>query len=97
MAMAMAMDALMGWPAGLFARIGHPVTWLGALINVLDARSNRHADAPALRRASGIVAALFIAKGARAGGLGRVRAAPSDTSDIVTNLIRGLAARRQSR
>src|SRR5258706_9420366 len=60
MAMAMAMDALMGWPAGLFARIGHPVTWLGALINVLDARSNRHADAPALRRASGIVAALLV-------------------------------------
>ena len=30
MAVAMAVDALVGWPAGLFARIGHPVTWLGA-------------------------------------------------------------------
>ena len=38
MALAMALDALWGWPGGLFARIGHPVTWLGALINLLDAR-----------------------------------------------------------
>src|SRR5258706_11210436 len=58
MVVAMAMDALVGWPAGLFARIGHPVTWLGALIDVLDARCNRNADAPALRRTAGIAAAL---------------------------------------
>ena len=32
MAVAMAVDALLGWPSWLFARIGHPVTWLGALI-----------------------------------------------------------------
>ncbi len=60
MAVAMAVDALVGWPAGLFARIGHPVTWLGALINVLDGRCNRNADAPALRRAAGIAAALLV-------------------------------------
>jgi adenosylcobinamide-phosphate synthase len=60
MAVAMAVDALVGWPAGLFARIGHPVTWLGALINLLDARCNRNCDAPALRRAAGIAAALLV-------------------------------------
>jgi adenosylcobinamide-phosphate synthase len=60
MAVAMAVDALVGWPAWLFARIGHPVTWLGALINVLDARCNRNGDAPALRRAAGIAAALLV-------------------------------------
>jgi adenosylcobinamide-phosphate synthase len=60
MAVAMAMDALVSWPAGLFARIGHPVTWLGGLIDVLDARLNRDADAPALRRAAGIAAALLV-------------------------------------
>ena len=60
MAVAMAIDALVGWPAWLFARIGHPVTWLGALINVLDARYNRDADAAALRRAAGFAAALLV-------------------------------------
>ncbi len=68
MAVAMAMDALVGWPAGLFARVGHPVTWLGALIDVLDARYNRDDDAPALRRAAGIAAALLVI--ALAAGLG---------------------------
>ena len=60
MAVAMAVDALAGWPADLFARIGHPVTWLGALINALDARWNRSVDAPALRRAAGVAAALLV-------------------------------------
>jgi adenosylcobinamide-phosphate synthase len=68
MAVAMVMDALVGWPASLFARIGHPVTWLGALIDVLDARCNRDADAPALRRAGGITAVLLVI--ALAAGLG---------------------------
>ena len=59
MAVAMAIDALVGWPAALFARIGHPVTWLGALIHALDTRWNRDGDSPALRRAAGIAAALM--------------------------------------
>jgi adenosylcobinamide-phosphate synthase len=60
MAVAMTVDALVGWPAGLFTRIGHPVTWLGAFIDVLDARCNRDGDAPALRCAAGIAAALVV-------------------------------------
>ena len=68
MAVAMAIDALVGWPAALFARIGHPVTWLGALIHALDTRWNRDGDSPALRRAAGIAAALMVI--ALAAGLG---------------------------
>jgi adenosylcobinamide-phosphate synthase len=60
MAVAMALDALLGWPGALFARIGHPVIWLGALINALDARWNRDVDPPAVRRAAGIAAALAV-------------------------------------
>ena len=60
MALAMAVDALVGWPAWLFERIGHPVTWLGALINLLDARCNRNCDSPPLRRAAGIATALLV-------------------------------------
>ena len=29
MVVAMVVDALLGWPDRLFARIGHPVIWLG--------------------------------------------------------------------
>ena len=60
MAVAMAVDALVGWPAPVFARIGHPVTWLGALIAALDARWNRTTDSPALRRAAGVAATLTV-------------------------------------
>ena len=60
MAVAMVVDALLGWPSWLFARIGHPVTWLGRLIGAVDATWNRAADPPALRRAAGIAGALLV-------------------------------------
>ncbi len=60
MAVAMVVDALVGWPDRLFARIGHPVTWLGRLIAALDQRWNRAADAPRKRRAVGVFAALIV-------------------------------------
>ena len=60
MAVAMAVDALIGWPHWLFARVGHPVTWLGRLISAVDASWNRSCDPQALRRAAGIVAAVLV-------------------------------------
>ena len=60
MAVAMVVDALLGWPSWLFARIGHPVTWLGRLIGAIDATWNRASDPPALRRAAGIAGALLV-------------------------------------
>ncbi|WP_076866878.1 adenosylcobinamide-phosphate synthase CbiB [Bradyrhizobium mercantei] len=60
MAVAMAVDALIGWPAWLFARIGHPVTWLGRLIHFADSSWNRMSDAPAFRRAAGVAAAVLV-------------------------------------
>jgi adenosylcobinamide-phosphate synthase len=60
MALAMMVDAALGWPKGLFVLIGHPVTWLGKLIDALDAGSNRSSDPPAFRRAAGVAAALFV-------------------------------------
>jgi adenosylcobinamide-phosphate synthase len=70
MLVAMAVDAMLGWPGALFARIGHPVTWLGSLIGALDARWNRASDTPAMRRLAGAATALIvIALAASAGGL----------------------------
>jgi adenosylcobinamide-phosphate synthase len=60
MAVAMAVDALLGWPSWLFARIGHPVTWLGQLIAAIDSGWNRESDPPTFRRAAGAVGALSV-------------------------------------
>ncbi|MBR0738576.1 cobalamin biosynthesis protein CobD [Bradyrhizobium liaoningense] len=60
MMVAMAADALLGWPSWLFARIGHPVTWLGRLIGAIDTAWNRASDPPAQRRAAGVAGALLV-------------------------------------
>ncbi|WP_018315953.1 adenosylcobinamide-phosphate synthase CbiB [Bradyrhizobium sp. WSM2793] len=60
MVVAMAVDALLGWPSWLFARIGHPVTWLGRLIGAIDITWNRASDPPAFRRAAGVAGALLV-------------------------------------
>lgn len=60
MVVAMAVDALLGWPSPLFAWIGHPVTWLGRLIGAIDAGWNRASAPPALRRAAGVAGAMLV-------------------------------------
>ncbi|WP_314945027.1 adenosylcobinamide-phosphate synthase CbiB [Bradyrhizobium cosmicum] len=60
MAVAMAVDALLGWPSWLFARIGHPVTWLGRLIGAIDTVWNRTSGSPAFRRTAGLAGALLV-------------------------------------
>lgn len=67
MLVAMAIDAVVGWPTWLYARIGHPVTWIGALISALDRRWNRTGDSPLRRKLAGVAAALVVIGGA--GGL----------------------------
>src|SRR5262249_33238731 len=83
MLVAMAIDAVLGWPGALFARIGHPVSWLGGLIDALDVRWNRASDAPAKRRVAGVAAALgVIALAAGVGWLAQM-AMPSDWRGVV--------------
>jgi adenosylcobinamide-phosphate synthase len=60
MVVAVVIDGLLGWPERLFARIGHPVTWLGALIAALDERLNRSSDTPIQRRIAGAATALLV-------------------------------------
>jgi adenosylcobinamide-phosphate synthase len=60
MAVAMLVDAAFGWPDGVFARIGHPVTWLGRVIGALDARWNRSEASAWMRRTAGVAAALIV-------------------------------------
>ncbi len=59
---ALAIEAAIGYPQGLYARIGHPVTWIGAVITRLDLGLNRRADPFARRKAAGVLAlALLLA------------------------------------
>ena len=57
---AMAIDALIGWPARLYAVVGHPVTWIGALIAKLDAWLNIEETDPGKRRLAGIATAVIV-------------------------------------
>lgn len=68
MLVALAVDAALGWPDRLYRRIGHPVTWAGRLITLLDRRLNRDGDSPLQRRALGVLAALVVI--GLAGGVG---------------------------
>ncbi|MDR5652854.1 adenosylcobinamide-phosphate synthase CbiB [Ruixingdingia sedimenti] len=60
MLVAMAVDAVLGWPGRLYARIGHPVTWIGALIAMLDRRWNRMPASEARRRIAGVACVLAV-------------------------------------
>ncbi|SOB99248.1 adenosylcobinamide-phosphate synthase [Rhodobacter sp. JA431] len=56
MLVAIALDLALGWPAVLYNRIGHPVTWIGALITRLDKAWNTGAQ----RKAKGVAAAAVV-------------------------------------
>lgn len=53
---ALALDAVIGWPDSVYRRIGHPVTWLGRLIETLETRLNRGGA----RVARGVAASLIV-------------------------------------
>jgi adenosylcobinamide-phosphate synthase len=56
-AAALVIEAAAGYPESLYREIGHPVTWIGALISALEARLNR--GGPLRRRLAG--AATLVA------------------------------------
>jgi adenosylcobinamide-phosphate synthase len=63
---ALLLEAGLGYPNRVFAAIGHPVTWIGALIAWLDRTLNRQAWSDAMRRLAGIgaLATLVLVAGA---------------------------------
>lgn len=58
MALACVIDIAVGWPNKLYRRIGHPVSWMGALINALESRWNK--GARRRRLMLGMVAVLIV-------------------------------------
>lgn len=66
---ALAIDAAIGWPDRLYARIGHPVSWLGRLIATLDGTLNRDGRP---RAVLGAMTALVVVGIATAAAMGIV-------------------------
>ncbi len=57
---ALLIEALVGYPDWLMQSIGHPVTWTGRLIGLLDDTLNRDRMTRAGRRAAGIASLLMV-------------------------------------
>jgi adenosylcobinamide-phosphate synthase len=57
---AVATEAVLGYPAGLYRRIGHPVTWIGALIARCDKAWNSETLSPDERRWRGIYLLVLL-------------------------------------
>jgi adenosylcobinamide-phosphate synthase len=57
---ALLLELMIGYPDRLVRLIGHPVTWMGALIGALDRSLNRDATNPTTRRLAGVVAVIIL-------------------------------------
>ncbi len=58
--LALLIELMFGYPDSLARRIGHPVTWMGALIGWLDRTLNRDDAKPEARRRAGAIAVLVL-------------------------------------
>jgi adenosylcobinamide-phosphate synthase len=56
----MLIELAVGYPQALVRAVGHPVTWIGRLIEALDRSLNRETDRPERRRWAGVFAVLII-------------------------------------
>ncbi|MEN3151111.1 adenosylcobinamide-phosphate synthase CbiB [Neorhizobium sp. IRAMC:178] len=57
---ALIVERIFGYPDWLFRHIGHPVTWIGALISRLDRDLNRESDDFPTRKRKGVFALLAL-------------------------------------
>lgn len=57
---ALVIEAALGYPQGLYAWIGHPVTWIGTLISWLDRGLNRESASFVQRKLAGVLALLIL-------------------------------------
>ncbi|HEX5935165.1 MAG TPA: CobD/CbiB family cobalamin biosynthesis protein, partial [Pseudorhizobium sp.] len=57
---ALVVERITGYPDWLFRLVGHPVTWIGWLISLLDTHWNRDADDFAHRKRRGVFALLVL-------------------------------------
>src|SRR6202048_4248695 len=65
---AFGIEAVLAYPAAVFRAIGHPVSWIGALIAALDSALTRPDYSFAVRRAAGVTTVLLLLAGSLAAG-----------------------------
>lgn len=58
--LALLIELMFGYPQGLARAIGHPVTWMGGLIDWLDAKLNRDDASAETRRRAGAIAVFLL-------------------------------------
>jgi len=58
--LALLIELIAGYPQSLARALGHPVTWMGKLIDWLEAKLNRPAASPQAQRRAGAVAMLAL-------------------------------------
>jgi adenosylcobinamide-phosphate synthase len=58
--LALSLEAAFGYPHALLRSVGHPVIWMGALIDFLDRRLNREGDDAERRRRKGTIALVAL-------------------------------------
>src|ERR1700738_5691825 len=60
---AFGIEAVLAYPAAVFRAIGHPVSWIGALIAALESALNRPDYSSAVRRAAGVATVMLLLAG----------------------------------
>jgi adenosylcobinamide-phosphate synthase len=96
--LAIVVDATIGWPSPLYARIGHPVGGFARLIGLAETRWNKPEWSAATRRAAGvvtIVAVVAVASGVALAATALARLVLGPTAWIAIGLMAapGLAIR----
>lgn len=59
MLLAWTLEIVLGWPDGLYRRIGHPVVWFAGLVSTLERTLNRKVWSHRARYGAGMVSALL--------------------------------------
>jgi adenosylcobinamide-phosphate synthase len=62
--LAMLIELALGYPQWLFRTVGHPVSWTGRLIGILDRHLNHDGSSDGLRRIGGVLTVLMVAAAA---------------------------------
>lgn len=89
---ALLIEAAAGYPAALFARIGHPVTWMGALLAAMDRAFNLDRAAAGRRRLLGVAALTLLLVASGGAGWLATRLADALLPTAAAVLILGLLA-----
>jgi adenosylcobinamide-phosphate synthase len=58
--LALSLEAAFGYPQAVLRSVGHPVIWMGALIDLLDRRLNKERDDVVQRRRKGTLALVIL-------------------------------------